>query len=127
AKQLSTDRSNLRSGALETLAVGVTAALPVKLAIDYESAMADVKKVVNFDTPEGFSTLSTEILELTRTLPLAASDLAAIAASGGQLGIASKDIKLFTTNIAKMATAFDMSAEMGGDSMAKLANVYQIP
>ncbi|MGO3028039.1 phage tail tape measure protein [Pseudomonas helleri] len=127
AKQLSTDRSNLRSGALETLAVGVTAALPVKLAIDYESAMADVKKVVNFDTPEGFSTLSTEILELTRTLPLAASDLAAIAASGGQLGIASKDIKLFTTNIAKMATAFDMSAEMAGDSMAKLANVYQIP
>lgn len=127
AKQLSTDRSNLRSGALETLAVGVTAALPVKLAIDYESAMADVKKVVNFDTPDGFSTLSAEILELTRTLPLASTDLAAIAASGGQLGIASKDIKLFTTNIAKMATAFDMSAEMAGDSMAKLANVYQIP
>jgi TP901 family phage tail tape measure protein len=126
-ERLSAERGELRSGALETLAVGVTAALPVKLAIDYESAMADVKKVVNFETPEGFKTLSAEILELTRTLPLASTDLAAIAASGGQLGIASKDIKQFTTNIAKMATAFDMSAEAAGDSMAKLANVYQIP
>ena len=125
--QLRTDRSNLRTSAMETLAVGASAVLPVKLAIDFESAMADVKKVVNFDTPDGFSTLSNEILELTRTLPLASTDLAAIAASGGQLGVASKDIKLFTSNIAKMATAFDMSAEMAGDSMAKLANVYQIP
>ncbi|HWT68547.1 MAG TPA: phage tail tape measure protein [Pseudomonas sp.] len=125
--QLKTDRSNLRSGAMETLAVGVTAALPVKLAIDYESAMADVKKVVNFDTPEGFNILSNEILELTRTLPLAATDLASIAASGGQLGVASTDLKQFTTTVAKMATAFDMSAEAAGDSMAKLANVYRIP
>ncbi|MQT44449.1 phage tail tape measure protein [Pseudomonas sp. FSL R10-0765] len=125
--QLKTDRSNLRSGALETLAVGVSAALPVKLAIDYESAMADVKKVVNFDKPEGFDTLRNEILELTRSLPLAASDLASIAASGGQLGVASTDLKQFTTSVAKMATAFDMSAEAAGDSMAKLANVYQIP
>lgn len=125
--QLKTDRSNLRSGALETLAVGVAAVLPVKLAIDYESAMADVKKVVNFDTPDGFNILRNEILELTRVLPLAASDLASIAASGGQLGVASTDLKQFTTTVAKMATAFDMSAEAAGDSMAKLANVYRIP
>lgn len=124
---LRNQRAELRSGVLETVAVGATAALPVKLAIDYESAMADVKKVVNFDSADGFSKLSGEILGLTRSLPLAATELAQIAASGGQLGIAAPDIKQFTQTVAKMATAFDMSADAAGDSMAKLANVYRIP
>ncbi|MDP3848109.1 MAG: phage tail tape measure protein [Pseudomonas sp.] len=125
--QLRSQRADLRSGVMETLAVGATAALPVKLAIDYESAMADVKKVVNFSSPDGFGKLSGELLELTRTLPLAGTELAKIAASGGQLGVAEQNIKPFTVTVAKMATAFDMSAELAGDSMAKLANVYRIP
>jgi TP901 family phage tail tape measure protein len=125
--QLRDQRAELRSGVLETVAIGASAALPVKLAIDYESALADVKKVVDFDTPDGFAKLGDELLRMTRTLPLAASELAAIAASGGQLGVAAADIPKFTETVAKMSTAFDMGAEEAGDSMAKLANVYQIP
>lgn len=96
-------------------------------AIKFESAMADVKKVVDFKTPEGFKKLSDDLLKLTRTLPMTGEELAAIAASGGQLGVAEEDIKSFTTTIAKMSVAFDMSAEDSGDAMAKLANVYKIP
>ncbi|CDF98060.1 phage tail tape measure protein [Avibacterium paragallinarum] len=96
-------------------------------AIAFESAMADVKKVVDFKTPEGFANLSQDILNLTRILPMTAEELAAITASGGQLGIAEEDLKDFTTTIAKMSVAFDMSAEDSGDAMAKLANVYKIP
>ncbi|MGX2951457.1 phage tail tape measure protein, partial [Ursidibacter sp. B-7004-1] len=96
-------------------------------AIKFESAMADVKKVVDFKTPEGFKNLSKDILELTRTLPMTAEELAAITASGGQLGVAEEDLKDFTTTIAKMSVAFDMSAQESGDAMAKLANVYKIP
>lgn len=33
----------------------------------------------------------------------------------------------FTQTIAKMSVAFDMSAETAGESMAKLANAYEIP
>ena len=33
----------------------------VKLAIDFESAMADVKKVVEFDEPQGFQKLGETI------------------------------------------------------------------
>lgn len=125
--QLETDRSHLQSEVMETLALGVSVALPVKLAIDFESAMADVKKVVDFKTDDGFQTLRSEILGLTRVLPQTSTELAKIATSGGQLGIASADIAQFTTTVAKMATAFDMSADAAGDSMAKLANIYQIP
>lgn len=33
---------------------------------------------------------------------------------------------MFTETVAKMSTAFDMSAEQAGDSIAKLSNVYGI-
>ncbi|PJO78237.1 phage tail tape measure protein [Neisseria brasiliensis] len=104
-----------------------TVALPVKLAIDFESSMADVRKVVDFDTPQQFKEMEQDILKMTRTIPMAATELAKISASGGQLGIARKDIPVFTETIAKMSVAFDMSAEQAGDSMAKLANIYKIP
>lgn len=110
---------------LSTLALGFQQLL--QPAIEFESAMADVLKVVDFKTPNGFKDLSDDLLELTRTIPLTAVELAQIAAAGGQLGVAEQDIKSFTTTIAKMSTAFDMSAETAGDSMAKLANVYKIP
>ena len=124
---LKAGRADLRGQVMETAAIGATAVVPVKLAIDFESAMADVKKVVDFETPEGFAKLGDEILKMTRTLPLAATELAAIAAAGGQLGVKADDIPKFTETVAKMATAFDMPAELAGDAMAKLANVYQIP
>ena len=107
-------------------AVG-TLAIPVKLAIDFESAMADVKKVVDFDTPEQFRQMERDILGMTRNIPMAAGELAKITAAGGQLGVPRKDLQKFTETIAKMSVAFDMSAEQAGDSMAKLANVYEIP
>ena len=124
---LKNQREDLKGQIVGAVATGAAIFLPVKLAIDFESAMADVKKVVDFKTPEGFQKLSDELLDLTRILPMAAGELAQIAASGGQLGVAEEDIKSFTTTIAKMGVAFDMSADEAGDSMAKLANVYNIP
>lgn len=102
-------------------------AFPVKLAVEFESAMADIKKVVDFDTPKQFKEMEQDILRLTRTIPMAGAELAKITASGGQLGVARKDLPKFTETIAKMSVAFDMAADQAGDSMAKLANVYQIP
>lgn len=102
-------------------------AFPVKLAVEFESAMADVKKVVDFDTPKQFREMEQDILRLTRTIPMAGTELAKITASGGQLGVARKDLPKFTETISKMSVAFDMAADQAGDSMAKLANVYQIP
>ena len=102
-------------------------AFPVKLAVEFESPMADVKKVVDFDTPKQFKEMEQDILRLTRTIPMAGTELAKITASGGQLGVARKDLPKFTETIAKMSVAFDMAADQAGDSMAKLANVYQIP
>lgn len=120
-------REQLRSEALGAFA-GVGAVLvPIKAAVDFESSMADVRKVVDFDTPQQLKQMEQDLLNMTHRIPMAGRELAAIAASGGQLGIARQDIAGFTETVAKMSVAFDMSAEQAGDSMAKLANVYQIP
>ena len=120
-------REQLRSEAMSVIAgVGATL-LPIKVAMDFESSMADVRKVVDFDTPQQFQQMQQDLLDMTHRIPMAGKELAAIAASGGQLGIARQDIAGFTETVAKMSVAFDMSADAAGDSMAKLANVYQIP
>lgn len=45
---------NLKGQWQSAVASASALVLPVKLAIDFESAMADVKKVVDFETPEQF-------------------------------------------------------------------------
>lgn len=96
-------------------------------AMDFESSMADVRKVVTFPEPDGLVKFGATIKDMSRRIPISAAGLAQIAAAGGQLGIAAKDLPDFTETVAKMATAFDMLPEEAGDAMAKLANVYQIP
>lgn len=126
--------TNLRNGReqMKMEVMGAVAAagiplVPVKMAMDFESSMADVRKVVDFDTPQQFKEMQQDILQLTHRIPMTGKELAAIAASGGQLGVARQDLAAFTETVAKMSVAFDMSADEAGDSMAKLANVYQIP
>ncbi|BEJ64587.1 phage tail tape measure protein [Campylobacter jejuni] len=95
-------------------------------AISFESAMADVRKVVNFDEGDDIKKMSADILKMSQTLPVAANELAAIAAAGGQIGLGSKDVREFTNLVTKMKVAFDMSAEDVGDSVAKIKNILGI-
>ncbi|WP_353274659.1 phage tail tape measure protein [Wolbachia endosymbiont (group B) of Hofmannophila pseudospretella] len=122
-------KAHFKSQIIETIGLGLTLAAPVKVAIDFESAMADVKKVVKFvqnDTKDEASKFAKELKKLSREMPLSAAELAQIAASGGQLGIDKDDLMKFTTVVAKMTTAFDMSAEEAGNAIAKISNVYGI-
>ncbi|MFC2714271.1 MAG: phage tail tape measure protein [Kingella denitrificans] len=120
-------REKMRSEVMGVVAAVGTVIMPIKVAMDFESSMADVRKVVDFDTPQQFKQMGDDLLQMTHRIPMAGRELAQIAASGGQLGIARKDIAGFTETVAKMSVAFDMAADQAGDSMAKLANVYKIP
>ncbi len=97
-----------------------------RAAIDFESSMADVKKVVDFDTPQQFKDMGNDILEMTKTIPMAADDLAKIVAAGGQAGIAKEDLLSFTESAAKMGVAFDISSEEAGDMMAKWRTAFKM-
>ncbi|TWA90695.1 TP901 family phage tail tape measure protein [Azospirillum brasilense] len=88
-------------------------------AIDFESTMADVKKVVDFDTPDGFAAMKDDILEMSKSLPMAANGIGQIVAAAGQSGIAREELATFAEDAAKMGIAFDLSADEAGDMMAK--------
>ena len=120
-------REKMRSEVMGVVASVGTVIMPIKVAMDFETSMAEVRKVVDFDTPQQFKQMGDDLLQMTHRIPMAGRELAQIAASGGQLGIACKDIAGFTETVAKMSVAFDMAADQAGDSMAKLANVYKIP
>ncbi len=124
-------RSAYRSQMLDAVALGGTLYGMVKPAIAFESAMADVKKVVAFD--EGakgrkqIKAMEGDIKNLAKTIPLSLEGLSAIVASGGQLGIPRKELKGFAETASKMSVAFDMSADESGTAMAKLSNVMKVP
>lgn len=92
---------------------------PVSDAIEFESSMADVRKVVNFDTPDQFKQMGLDILDMSTQLPMAATDIAKIVAAGGQAGIAADGLKEFATDAVKMGIAFDESADQAGQQMAQ--------
>lgn len=93
---------------------------PVQAAREFESSMADVKKVVNFKTPEEYKAFEKQLMDLSTQVPISVNGLAQIAAAAGQAGIAGKDLTKFTEAAAKVGTAFDISADEAGAGMAKL-------
>ena len=82
-------------------ALGAAIGLSAKAAIDFESSMADVRKVVSgIETPEAFAEISNEIIGLSNRLPIAAKGFAEIYAAAGQAGIAREDLKQFAEQVA---------------------------
>jgi TP901 family phage tail tape measure protein len=119
-------KSDIRGQAVGVVAIGATLALPIKQAVDFESAMADVKKVVDFDSPVELKTMEADILKLTRTLPMTAQGISAIMASAGQAGIAKNELMGFAQSAAKMGVAFDITADEAGDMMAKWRTAFKM-
>ncbi len=95
----------------------------VKQAMDFESAMADVAKVLN-GTPEQVQQISSDLRDMAENSSLSATELAKIAEEGAKLGVPAEQIGKFTELAQKMAVAFDLSAEEAGQSIAKLTNIF---
>lgn len=92
-------------------------------AMKFEDAMAEVRKAVDLD-PSGLAAMEREILKLSRTTPLVKEDLALLVAQAGFAGRPTEDLSRFASFAAKAAVAFGMTAEVAGDSLAKLGNVF---
>ncbi len=95
-----------------------------KKAIEFESTMANVAKVVdglrdeNGAFTKSYYEMSDALLNMSKSIPMTANALGQIMASAGQAGIASEDLAKFTETAAKMGVAFDTTAEQAGEWMA---------
>ena len=119
-------RSELGGKLIGTAVAGAALALPIKASIDFESKMADVKKVVNFDTPQQFKTMSSDILKLSTVIPMSAEGLGDIVAAAGQAGIAREELLEFASDAAKMGVAFDMAGAEAGSAMTGLRTLFKL-
>lgn len=101
-------------------------AAPVGAAMRFESAMADVRKVVNFDTPRQFEQMSSDIQDLSTRLPMASQEIAQIVAAAGQANIPRQELLRFAEDAAKMGVAFDTTAEDAGKTMATWRTAFRM-
>lgn len=120
-------KSATKAAAVVGTALAGMGALSLKTAMSFESSMAEIDKTVEFTSSNGLANMRKELQALTTQIPQTFEELAAVTATGGQLGIAEKDLVHFTEVMAKMGVAFDIPAQQAADSMAKIANVFQIP
>jgi TP901 family phage tail tape measure protein len=101
-------------------ALGVGLGYSIKQAIDFESQMADVKKVVDFKGAQEFKEMGDAILKMSTEIPITAQGLTEIMAAAGSAGIAKSELLEVTRAAATMGVAFDMAAKDAGDALTSL-------
>lgn len=107
------------------LAAGLTSTL--KASIDFEAAIVKVAKTTGF-TKRETEEFSDAILEMSRRMPVAISDLTEIAAVAGQLGISGpRNIAAFTEEVAKLASTTGVAATELAVSLGTIAQVSRLP
>ena len=116
-------RFGLLTASMGKLALGAGALLGAlgvasSQAIAFESAMADVGKVVNFESQAEMEAMGDTIRDMAGRIPMAADGIAAIIAAAAQSGVAKQDLTEFAEQAAKMGVAFDLTGDQAGKMMS---------
>lgn len=109
-----------------TLPIVAIGGASIKMASDFESSFAGVRKTVDA-TEDEFAELAQGIRDLSKEIPINVNELNRIAEAAGQLGIATGNILGFTETMAALGVATNLSAEQAAVSLARLANITGLP
>jgi TP901 family phage tail tape measure protein len=122
----------LGSSLTRTLTLPLVAALggAAKAAMDFESDFANVAKTVDGVsdsagklTPKG-QALAMTFRQMAKEIPATTSELTAIAALGGQMGVPIEQLAHFTRNVAALGVAVDgISTEAAAAGLAQIGNI----
>lgn len=117
-------------GAFSALSTAIaTLAAPVTIAADLQKQLLEVQKTTDY-TSASIGVLSKELVGMSKALNVSASELAKIAAMGGQLGIGDLGLpalKAFTEEVARAVTALDVGAEEAATSIGKVQHIFSLP
>lgn len=133
ARLKDTGMSNFARGssmALTGFGAARASLMPVGAAMQFESAMADVRKVVDgLDDKRAFKRMGSDIQALSMRVPMASEEIAKMVAFAGQsLGkdTAKRELLQFAEDAAKVGVAFDMTAEDAGQTMATWRTAFRL-
>lgn len=121
-------RKELQGQVLGTVGAVMSVAAPVKLAIDYESNFADLKKVADFKQASDEALVRQDIFDAARRSGLSASGMTGIAAAAAESGAVNdadgtlnrEKLKQFLSDASEMSIAYGISAEEAGKRLSDL-------
>ena len=109
-----------------SLPLAAAGGLALKASVDYESAFAGVRKTVD-TTEEKLAEISTGIRGMSKEIPAAATEIAKVAESAGQLGIQTDAILGFTRTMVDLGETTNLTSDQAATALARLANITQMP
>ena len=109
-----------------TVPIMAAAAGSVKAFSDMETAMRGVSKTTDLTESE-FAGMQSEIIAMSREMPVAATEIAGVAETAGQLGIEKGNILDFSESMVMLGTSTNMSSEEAATALARLANITGMP
>ncbi len=109
-----------------TVTTAAAVVAPVKLAIDYESNWADLKKVANFAKDDDEKRIKQDIFSVSERTGLGPNEVTKIAAAAAEAGVANgadgnldpEKMKRFLNDAAEMSVAYGITAEEAGERLA---------
>lgn len=123
-EKLKTARSTIQAEMLQTAVPALALSLPIKQAVEFESAMADVAKTMDgMRDDDGnltakYYAMEQAVKDMARQIPISHSEIAGLFAAAGQQGLTElSDIQEFVTMSAQMAVAFGISNEQAADAI----------
>lgn len=111
-----------KSVTVPLIAVGTYAG---KTAIQFDTAMANVRKTTNMSNAE-IEKLAQSAQNLSTKQPVTAETLLNIEALGAQLGVANTNLESFAQVVSGLDIATNMDFETAGKEMAQFANITQM-
>lgn len=117
-------RNSVALGGMISVVTGLGAglALAVKAAADFESAMLRVAKITNASNAE-LRVQSAEMLKMSSTLGIPATELAKIAESASRFIKGADNIATFTAEVAKLTRTTGLGAEELSNQLAQFYNL----
>jgi len=126
AMQMNEMRGRMVDAAAAAWAVGKALADPIGKAVEFESAMADVAKVSDFSAA-GLDQFGQDLRKLsTSEIPMAVTELAALAENAAAAGIEDSELLDFTRLTAKAALAWGVSGAQAGEDLAKIREALRL-
>jgi TP901 family phage tail tape measure protein len=104
------------------------ASFQITSAADLQEELINVQKTTEF-TDATIQQLGSSLRVLSRQVNVTATDLAKIAAVGGQLGLGnqgSEALLAFTDSASRMSSVLDVSVENAANGIAKITNIFKI-
>lgn len=114
-----------RIGTIGAVAVAGGLAYAARQAVAFEDAFAGIEKTLDA-TPEQFAAIERSIRDMATTIPVAATELAAIGETAGALGIAVADVDDFIEVVAKLGVTTDLTSEAAASALGKVGTILHL-